>query len=357
MECQKMLQRGKERIDGDMKRYLAEKKQSLAPGEGFFRTAFDHVEDILLSGGKRLRGNLLVQGYQAGGGTNQEAAWRAALGIEFIHAYLLIHDDIMDKDTLRHGVKTLHARYAEFATTYFPEKDAEHFGQSIAITLGDMLSSWGNECVFTADLDHDCTKKALQKIQQTVHRTGMGQIRDMYIGFAGSATEEEILAMYQDKTAYYSLEAPLQIGLALAGGNQELETFFTQYALPLGVAFQLQDDLLGLFGDEKKTGKTKASDVREGKYTLAMHKTRELVSGNDQKEIDRILALGDKLSLEEVDWVCNKVEESGARALVEGRIQELVSQSLDVLTKQKNMAIETRNFLQGFAEMLVDRKM
>lgn len=345
--------RGK--IEERMEVYIAEKKKAVLKDDFFLGSALANVESVILGGGKRLRGALLYQGYRAAGGKNEQAALEAAAGMEFIHAYLLIHDDIMDRDSLRHGVETLHTRYEAFAQKYFPQKDATHFGSAIAITLGDMVCAWGNDCIFGVDLPREHIKNAIRKVQEVVHRTGVGQMRDMYIEFAGTATEKEILEMYTDKTAYYSLEGPLQIGLLLGGGNQELAQLFQKYAIPLGIAFQLQDDLLGLFGNEKHLGKKVGSDIMEGKFTLLIQQTLQRATVSDQKELKRILTLGDALVPENIEWAREQVTATGARKDIEERISTYIQEAKAVLeTAELNSEVKT--FLAGLAQYMSTRK-
>jgi geranylgeranyl diphosphate synthase type I len=354
MDFRQQLATLKTGIEAVMGVYIEGKKKSVSPNDIFLTSALEDVEQVILGGGKRLRGALLYHGYKAAGGTDEQAAMQAAAGMEFIHSYLLIHDDIMDKDSLRHGVETLHTRYENFATRHFPQKDAPHFGNAIAITLGDMVCAWGNDCIFSLDLERTQVQKAIQKVQSVVHRTGIGQIRDMYIEFAGTATEAEIIGMYEDKTAHYSLAGPLQIGLVLGGGNVELEKVFHAYAMPLGIAFQLQDDILGLYGDEAHLGKTIGSDISEGKFTLLIQKTQEALKPEDQKELKRILQLGEKLTPEDIAWVRNQVDATGTKVNMENRIQEYINTAVAAL-ENAPLNSETKEFLVGLADYMNTR--
>lgn len=344
----------KKGIEEVMRAYIQEKKKSVAKDDIFLTAILSDVEEVILEGGKRLRGALLYHGYKAAGGTDDAIALQAAAGMEFIHSYLLIHDDIMDRDSLRHGVATLHTRYELFSEKHFPTKDAAHFGNAVAITLGDMVCAWGNDCIFSLDLPREQVQTAIQKVQSVVHRTGIGQIRDMYIEFAGTATEEEILEMYKDKTAHYSLAGPLQIGLLLGGGNQELEKVFEEYALPLGIAFQLQDDILGLYGDQEHLGKTIGADIIEGKFTLLIQKTSEALLPEEQAELKRILQAGEAVTAADITWVRQQGERTGAKETIEKRIEEYIATATQVL---ENTTLEagTRSFLLGLAEYMNKR--
>lgn len=354
MDFTEQLRELKAKIERSMEIYIEEKRTGVKEDDVFLVAAVDNVKEVVLGGGKRLRGALLYHGYKAAGGTDEAIALRAAAGMEFIHAYLLIHDDIMDRDSLRHGVATLHKRYEQFALDHFPKKDAPHFGMAIAITLGDMVCAWGNDCIFGIDLPRDQVQEAIRKVQAVVHRTGIGQIRDMYIEFAGSATEAEILEMYTDKTAHYSLMGPLQIGLLLGGGNEELDIAFQNYALPLGIAFQLQDDLLGLYGDQEHLGKKVGADIIEGKFTLLIQKALETLSSDDAKELKRILSLGEVVTQSDIEWVREHVKTSGAKEHIEMRIQEYIDTALKSL-EPIELHQESKEFLLGLAQYMNTR--
>lgn len=348
----------RKQINIEIESYFQRILKDLPEEDVFVRDAIKQTQEIVLAGGKRLRGALLYYGYIASGATEREAALRAAVGIELIHAYLLVHDDIMDRDDKRHGVSTLHVRYADFATKHFPEKDSVHFGNAIALVLGDMLCAYGNDCIYEVDLPRDQVGKAIRKMQAVVHHTGVGQIQDMYIEFLGEATEEEILTMYKNKTARYTFEGPLHIGLFLGGGSGELEEVFTKYALPLGIAFQLQDDLLGLFGDEHKTGKAVGADIRRGKVTLLAFITSKLLGEKDRARFQELCAKKEDLTQEDIREVQALVEASGARREVEGKIKTYIDQALALLADAEEIIpAEAIDFLYGIAHYMSERKM
>jgi geranylgeranyl diphosphate synthase type I len=194
-------------------------------------------------------------------------------------------------------------------------------------------------------------------MQTVVYRTGVGQMKDMYIEFAGTATEEEILRMYEDKTARYTIEAPLKIGTLLAGGNAPLENFFAHYALPLGIAFQLQDDLLGLFGQEKDLGKRVGADIIEGKFTFLMQKTWERVDETERRELKELLQRGEDITLAEIERVRTLASDSGARALTEEKVESLIQEAEGVLAREGDILDpEVHEFLSGMAAYIGKRK-
>jgi geranylgeranyl diphosphate synthase type I len=346
----------KTKLDASMAVYIAEKRKGIPKGDLFLMDAINNIESVVMGGGKRLRGALLYHGYKASGGTNEEAAMQAAMGIEFIHAYLLVHDDIMDHDDLRHGVATLHKRYERYAHQYFTNKNDSHFGLSIAIILGDMLCAWGNDCIFGVDLPREQVKQVMKKVQEVVYRTSVGQMRDMYIEFLGEASAEEILSMYEDKTARYTIEAPLIIGLLLGGGDIEKEKIFSRYALPLGIAFQLQDDFLGLYGNQEQVGKRIGADIVEGKFTFLMNKTLSAVVPDDKQELKRILSAGEAVTEDDITWVRVICETSGAKQFVENQIVDSITNAKAALVESgATLPEETKEFLFGLADYMAAR--
>lgn len=339
-----------------MHNYIQEKKARAKDDGIFLVSALENIEQVVMSGGKRLRGALLYHGYKAGGGTDEDIALMAAAGIEFIHSYILVHDDIMDRDDLRHGVSTLHKRYEVFANKHFENKNDVHFGMSLGIILGDMLCAWGNDCIFGVDLPREQVQKALQKMQEVVYRTGVGQMKDMYMEFSGSADAEDILAMYADKTAHYTIEGPLQIGLFLGGDTGEKEKIFAEYAHPIGIAFQLQDDFLGLYGDEEKTGKRSGADIVEGKLTFLMQQTLALATPPEKEKLKKILASGDAVTEEDITWVRGICEQSGARKVAEELITSSLAKGRKVLVDSGTiLPSQTQEFLLQFTDYLENR--
>jgi geranylgeranyl diphosphate synthase type I len=290
-------------INQAMQQYIDEQKVHLAKDEVFLREAIEQVEKVVMSGGKRVRGILLIEGYLAAGGQDRAVVLRAAAGIEFLHAYLLIHDDIMDRDVLRHGQPTLHSVYQKFAKTSFVTDDSVHFGNSIALVLGDMVCAWGNDLVFSVDLPRENVQRAIRFLQQVVFATGAGQMEDMRIQYQAKATKDEVLALYQKKTAQYTIVGPLTMGALLAGEAAKLEAFFAEFGNALGIAFQITDDLLGLSSSEAATGKTLAADITEGKMTYPMVVLLESLSATDAKKVRAILQKQSHVTDEEVRFI------------------------------------------------------
>ncbi|OGI21279.1 MAG: hypothetical protein A2808_01255 [Candidatus Moranbacteria bacterium RIFCSPHIGHO2_01_FULL_55_24] len=325
--------------------------------DSLIQEAIDHMRDVVLSGGKRLRAALMYYAYLGVGGTDREEMLRTAVSVELIHAFLLVHDDIIDRDALRHGVPTLHERYRTLAEKIFPGKDAAHFGNSIAIILGDMLYAFGNDVIFRSAFPKERVFEALSCLQKIVSYTVVGQARDVYMEYRREASQEEILRMYENKTARYSLEGPLHLGALLGGAKPEILRRFSEYAIPFGIAYQIQDDIIGIFGTEKEIGKPVGSDIQEGKITLLVSKALELGTKEERSRVKELLERHDALTEEDILEFQALIRNTGAleaaQTLANGYIEKGM-QALPAL--QEELVPEAYTFLQALSEYMMKRE-
>ncbi|MFL5310563.1 MAG: polyprenyl synthetase family protein, partial [Myxococcales bacterium] len=204
------------------------------------RTAFSALREYVLRGGKRLRGALVVLGCEAGGG---EPAWAldASVGMELLHAYLLVHDDFMDRDEVRRGGPSVHAAL-ERAT------GSAHLGASLAVLLGSLCEAWALELVLGAPVPPERTAAAGKLLARALQDVTVGQMQDVTAPLGRDLSASEVLAVQRMKTGGYSFELPLRLGALLAGAGEPILQALERFARPLGQAFQIADDLLGTFG-------------------------------------------------------------------------------------------------------------
>ncbi len=355
MNIQKELADFKVRLDKEIESYLGGVAEDVRKEDIFLAELLDRTKRFVLAGGKRLRGAFLYYGYQLSGGEDDQEIMKACVGIELVHSFFLVHDDIMDRDDKRHGVDTLHREFAILGKKFFPEKDGEHFGVSMAITAGDLLGSMGSQRIFTAGFSADRIVRALSILQGSISRTGLGQAMDIHMGYAGKATEKEVLTMYENKTARYTFESPLHLGGILAGATEDLLKAFTQYALPLGIAFQLQDDMLGIYGESRKTGKLVGSDIAEGKMTLLVVKALELSIPKDKQKLASYMGKTD-ITEEEVQCARAIFESSGSLAYIRKLEDEYLREGMLVAQALPDEHPEAKEFLVGVAEYLRQRQ-
>lgn len=221
--------------------------------------------------GKRVRGSLLKLGYEAAGGKNKNAILDASLFIELIHAGLLVHDDIQDRDDIRRGVKTIHKQFEEKGEKSGLAREASHYGISLAINSGISSYFLGMEKLVNSKFSTERIVRASQITTEYITRVTHGQALDVSNVFVDNVDIEELMNILKYKTAEYTGVLPLILGATLAGvTDKKYLNILREYGLCLGWAFQIQDDILGTFGDQEKLGKTVGIDIQEGKVTLLM---------------------------------------------------------------------------------------
>lgn len=355
MEALELLKNFKKRFEPYLQEYFDKKIQQAGEIDPIAEEAVSMIKDYTISGGKRIRPAVLYYGYLATGGADEDRVVKASMSMELLHSFLLIHDDIIDKDASRHGVATIHERYKKIGRKYSLTKDSGHFGNSMAIISGDMAASMACDILFNADFPSDVILKALDKLQKIVFVTIPGEMIDVIMSYTGEATEEQILKMHEGKTARYTFEGPLHLGCLLAGGDEALLEKFSTYALPLGKAFQIQDDILGIFGNEKKLGKPVGSDIIEGKQTLLVAKVMENGDKEQKKNIQHYLNK-ENLSEEEVEDFRLIVKDTGALEYSETLARNFVAESLEALEKIDFKNSEAKEFFSGIADYIVNRE-
>ncbi|OGZ24666.1 MAG: hypothetical protein A2896_01895 [Candidatus Nealsonbacteria bacterium RIFCSPLOWO2_01_FULL_43_32] len=246
-------------------------------GSIFEKKTLNWLKEYSLRPAKRIRAILVNQGYFLAGGRARQAILSASIFIELIHNYLLIHDDILDEDEIRRGKKTFHKLH----------------GQNMAICAADMASALGYEILSSCRFPVGHKLKALEKLNQTLYFTCYGQMLELSLREKERFTESDVLQINTKKTAFYTLVAPLQIGALLAGAKENLLKKIEKFALPLGIAFQIRDDLDDgdieqvFHLDKEKYQKMMVQLIVRAKRNLDLEKTFP------QKEKDFLLNLAD----------------------------------------------------------------
>ncbi|WP_164545094.1 polyprenyl synthetase family protein [Antribacter gilvus] len=224
--------------------------------------------ELASSGGKRLRPRLLLDTHRAFGAPSPEDATTAAAAFELLHTALLLHDDVIDRDLSRRGRPTVSAEFAADASrSGLSSHTASAWGDASAILGGDLLLSAAHALV--AQVRPAVRAQLADIIDESLFRAAAGEHDDIAFGLGtAQATPERVVRMMENKTAGYSFAAPLRAGAALAGTGEQASTELEQVGVALGVLYQLRDDLLGVFGDTNRTGKSTTGDLRQGKRTL-----------------------------------------------------------------------------------------
>jgi geranylgeranyl diphosphate synthase type I len=350
MDVLQALKGFKIRLDAELEAYFDKVVADAREKDVFTADVLEHCQELALAGGKRLRPALMYYGYLAVGGAEEEKMLRASMSVELVHTFLLMHDDIIDRDGLRHGVETLHRE------RLFPGLENAHFGTSIALIAGDMVGALGNQILFESEFDPKLVLRALSKLQSIVALTVVGQTKDLYIEYAKEASEEEILRMYEYKTARYTVEGPLHLGAILGGASGETLEGFSRYAIPIGTAFQIQDDILGVFGSEEKLGKSVGSDIQEGKFTLLVSKAFRELPSQGRKEFRRLLRKGDALTEGDADRFREILRETGSLDYARALAQGYISEGKNAMLELPGIRPEAREFFLGIADYMAQRE-
>lgn len=303
---------------------------------------FRAVRDLTLRGGKRARPALVVAGYLATPGAQRHqlaAAHGVGVALELLQTYLLIHDDWMDNDEVRRGGPTVHVLLREH------HRNDARMGEINAILAGDYACALAQKWLFDALRGHPqglAVASAFASVQRDVV---FGQILDV-VGRA-----EDVERMHDLKTGSYTVQGPIVLGAILAGATPRTLDALRRYALPLGVAFQLCDDLLSSFGTEAATGKPRGNDLRAGKRTAVLVEAERLLAPADRPLLDRVLGRTDAPA-DAIEEAIAALERCGARAAVEARRDVLLAQALAAVEAS---ALEERALLRDAARSLVVR--
>jgi geranylgeranyl diphosphate synthase type II len=222
------------------------------------------------AGGKRFRPQIAMMAYEGAGGTDLATAAHVGAVFELLHTALVVHDDIIDRDFVRRGTLNVSGSYRDIATTAgIPIPIAEHRGMSVAVVAGDLALAGSYRMAEQTPASAAVRDRIGEILDDAVFASAAGELLDVDFSLGDSSPSvDEVLEMERLKTAVYSFEKPLQAGAVLAGGSEELIELLGEIGRCLGIAYQIVDDLLGVFGDEKRTGKTTLGDLREGKRTV-----------------------------------------------------------------------------------------
>lgn len=278
----------------------------------------DTLED-LLEGGKRLRPTFAYWGWRAAGGDPEGPILTAASALEFLQACALIHDDVMDGSDTRRGKPAAHRRLATLHRSHGYLGSPEDFGVGSAILLGDLCLSWSDELLMASGLSNESLSAVKPVYDEMRTELMAGQYLDLLEQVRGEYDLDSALTVARYKSAKYTVERPLHIGAAAAGADEDFLGQLSAYGIPLGEAFQLRDDLLGVFGDPTETGKPAGDDLREGKRTALVAIAWSRANAIQQDLLRR--HLGDPaISPHVIDQLRQVITETGARAEVEAMI-------------------------------------
>ncbi len=318
-----------------------------------YQRLWESLYELIRSGGKRLRPKMTIMAYQAFGGKEIEKIVPIAAAQELLHFSLLIHDDVIDRDYVRYGVPNIAGRYqvaySKYVTT--PE-DQTHYAHSAAVLGGDLMLSGAYQLVAMSEFSNEQKALAQGYLAQSIFEVAGGELLDTELSFMPYKTGDALkVATY--KTASYSFIAPLMTGAGIAGLDEHKKAVLHDYASSLGVAYQLVDDLLGVFGNEIETGKSASSDIVEGKRTYLIE--QGLSSFSEHEKTAFMLAFGNpQATAVEVENIKQLLEKSGARKATVEKINEYAAGAQKALD---NLELEQEHYEKfvAFISKVTDR--
>ena len=280
------------------------------------------LADMILGGGKRIRPAYCHWGWLLGGGDpGDDGALDGGCALEILHAFALAHDDVMDGSGTRRGAPTVWRKFVQRHRDRGWHGEDRRFGEAAAVLVGDMAMVLADRTLGRVSPETRAVWDGLRT------ELNMGQYLDVVGSARGSATADEARKIIEHKTARYTVVRPLQIGAALAG-SAELAEPLARHGRPVGMAFQLRDDVLGAFGDPAHTGKPVGDDLREGKPTLLMAMARAAATPSQLEVLD---AVGSEMDDETVAAVQQVIIDTGALSSLEAEIADLLGEALDAL--------------------------
>jgi isopentenyl-diphosphate delta-isomerase type 1 len=279
------------------------------------------IGGLLAAGGKRLRPAFVWWGHRATGAEPEPEVLHAAAAVEVLHTFALLHDDVMDRSARRRGRPSAHVAFTELHAEHGMGGDAAWFGVGAAILAGDLAYVWADELFEATDLPSEAIARARSVFTTLRSEVIAGQYLDLRLGGEHDAGEQWARQVALLKSARYTVTRPLLLGAALAPTvRPEVEAALAAFGDSVGIAFQMRDDVLGLFGDPASTGKSCLDDLREGKRTVLVLRALRLADAAGRALLTS--SLGDpELSVERAHDCCAIVAESGALASVEARIR------------------------------------
>lgn len=342
----------RQRVDAELARLVDQKRREL-PDEGLVPW-IELLRSFVVEGGKRMRAVFCYLGFRgAGGEPDAPSVISAAAALELFQACLLIQDDIMDRSELRRGRPTLHRQIAAWKTERGGNSGAEAYGQSIGMILSDLCLGWGWELVSQSIADPQRAGAVRDLFNRMLIDVNYGQGLEMLLMAERGFSVKRGLTVARYKTGTYTIEGPLQVGAALAGATAELHRAYADFGFPAGEAFQLRDDLLGVFGPPDNTGKSNLDDLREGKptvlFALALERTGTAQAARLRAQYGRPDL--DSAGAEELREL---IRATGAVAAVEEMIEERARRALAGLA-QAPMDAEAREALAALIKAALYR--
>lgn len=337
-----------DRVDARLRAFLAAERTRWVEFDADLTVVFDELERMVVGGGKRLRPVFTYWGFVgAGGRPDEPRVIDAGAAFELLHAFALFHDDIMDGSVTRRGAVATHeAMQAEHRARGW-SGDARRFGDGSAILIGDL------SFVYADMLLAGLGPRGWQMWNELRVELNVGQYLDMLGSAQNERRPDKAARICRYKSAKYTIERPLHLGALLADENTALLDAYSRYGLPLGEAFQLRDDVLGVFGDSSITGKPVGDDLREAKPTPLMALALQKASGAQRSVLEMVGR--QPLNETEIGRVQQAIVDSGALAEMESTITRLTNEAIAAIGATP-IAADVQTRLVELAHFVSDRR-
>ncbi len=320
-------------VTDQLRRYLRDRRSQAAHIGAEYDALTAALADFVLGGGKRLRPVFAYWGWRAV--SNDEVDEQALLlfaALELLHASALVHDDVIDSSATRRGRPTTHNQFSALHRDRGWRGSADQFGLSAAILIGDLALVWADDIVAGSDLPPEARQRVRRVWADIRTEVLGGQYLDIVSEASAAESIASAMAVNTYKTASYTVTRPLQLGAAAAADRPDVHALFGEIGDRLGVAFQLRDDVLGVFGDPAVTGKPSGDDLRSGKRTVLLATALELADESNPFAAKLLRAsVGTDLSDGQARELCDVIDQVGALAAVEDRIAALTRRALDLV--------------------------
>ena len=323
-------------VTDQLREYLDERRTEAAYIGPEYGGLIAALEDFVLRGGKRLRPLFAYWGYRAVTPGSDDPVDPEILklfsALELLHACALVHDDVIDDSATRRGMPTAHVHFTDLHRDQSWHGSPEQFGRSAAILLGDLSLVWADDIVAGTELPGD-GRRRVRRVWSDIRTEVLGgQYLDIVSESSGAESIASAMNVNTYKTASYTVSRPLQLGAAAAADRPDVQSLFGEFGTDLGVAFQLRDDVLGVFGDPAITGKPSGDDLRSGKRTVLLAEALERAGNSDPVAAELLRSsIGTELTDAQVGELCSVIESVGALAAVEERIDTLTRRALALL--------------------------
>jgi geranylgeranyl diphosphate synthase type I len=342
------------RVDKALGEFLAGQRGRLAAIDDALLPVADALDSFVLRGGKRLRPAFGYWAYRGAGGIDSDQVVAALAALELVHASALIHDDVIDSSDTRRGEPAVHRRFAHLHRDAGWQGDPAHFGGAAALLLGDLCLAWSDEMLGGSGLDPHLLSQARPVFDRMRTEVTVGQYLDVLAQATGEVSEHRATKVARYKSAKYTVERPMLFGAALAGAPPALTDAYSAYGLPLGEAFQLRDDILGVFGDPARTGKPAGDDLRQGKRTYLVAAALAAAGPADRAALRAGLGRPD-LDPAGVARLQEIIRGTGALHRTEQRITELTDRALTALAGTTWLDSEAAGALADLATAATSR--